>query len=57
MNSPAFGSSKTFGLVVVGGEGVILGKCDALDEVQEGVLVYEIGLVFIHFVFIDRELV
>lgn len=57
MNSPAFGLSKTFGLVVVGGEGVILGKCDALDEVQEGVLVYEIGLVFIHFVFIDRELV
>ena len=44
-------------MVVVGGEGVILREGEVLDEVQKSVLVYEIGLVFINFVFCDREFV
>ncbi len=50
MNSSTSGLLKTFGVVVDGGVGVILGDGEALDEVQEGVLVYKIDLVFFRLV-------
>ncbi len=50
MNSSTSGLLKTFGVVVDGGVGVILGRSEALDEVQEGVLVYKIDLGFFRLV-------